>query len=331
MSTTDNSKSIRDNADAWVARMDAGPLSQDAQASFDSWIAADPRHHGAFLRAEAIWTRLDRARALGGDFVVADRPALRRSALRRVVPAGLALAASIALLFFVAVERRDLAGEVTTAIGEMRRIQLADGSTVEINTATHLNIEFDAQQRRVVLTEGEATFHVAHGQPRPFIVVTPYGTVRAVGTAFNIRLEPQRAAVLVTDGTIAVAPVPDAQDAMPAEPHMVSAGNKVLVMRALVDVRAAVPSDVARTLAWQGGGLSFEGETLAEAVAEFNRYNGKRMTLLDPSLAALRIGGYFRTSDVDAFLAALRQNFDIVPDRSKTGQIGLYRRPAVRN
>ena len=153
------------------------------------------------------------------------------------------------------------------------------------------------------LLRGEGRFQVAHDAARPFIVAAADAAVRAVGTAFTVRLrEAAQVDVLVSEGKVAIAAAARAaarRRSPPATPRWCLPDR--------VSVSRVEPQLLERRLAWTSGRLEFRGETLAEAVAEFNRYNRRQIRLADPSLGALRVGGNFKRHGPGEFRRRARQ------------------------
>jgi transmembrane sensor len=285
---------IEEMATAWVSRLDAAPDDARIRAELESWLEADPRHCGAFMRARAAWTSLDRLRVLPSDAGQGPRPSRRRM-LAAAGGGAAALAAGVGG-FLVYVSGLD---QIATPIGEIRRVPLRDGSLVAINTNSRLEVHLRANVRDLRLDKGEVWFEVAKDRARPFVVSAGNVRVRAVGTAFAVRRRDDGADVLVTEGVIETWAVDAANRKV-----RVAAGSKVFVS----DI--AGPSEVVsaaaqidRTLAWRSGEIALDGETLAAAAAEFNRYNTRRLTV-DPSLADKRLVGWFHTNEPETFARA---------------------------
>jgi transmembrane sensor len=201
-----------------------------------------------------------------------------------------------------------------TGVGGREKMELADGSTVDLNTDTELNVRISGSRRDIMLARGEALFHVAHDSNRPFYVTAGGTVVRAVGTEFSVRIrDPEHVDVLVAEGRVAVgAPGTEANFENPsllATAPKVSAGEAASVQRNSVAVRRIPANDLTRKLAWTAGHLAFHGETLDYAVQEFNRYNQRQITIADPSIMHLQVGGIFLTTDPDSFIAALQHSF----------------------
>lgn len=333
-------ETIDETASRWLARLDREDASDQDRAAFEIWRGADPRHAAAYARLEDVWNRLLRIRELradpmgGGD----TRPA--NSAVRstrawltrfraRAVAAACLVAVTISLLVWAGYETPDRSQHFATEVGGYRRAPLRDGSTVELNTDTELRASITATTRHVELLRGEATFEVARDPHRPFVVTAGDTAVRAVGTVFNVRRHEHVVEILMIEGKVAVgAP----EDALRSEPPRTStipvihAGQAAIAAQSGLEVRAVSSEELERELAWQKGMLSFDSITLAEATAEFNRYNRSQLIVSDPSIADVRIGGYFRASNVDGFVRVLESEFAISATHER-GRIKLTRTP----
>jgi len=200
----------------------------------------------------------------------------------------------------------------TSGIGEVRRIALEDGSTMLLNTATEVAVQFSERQRNIRLIRGEALFEVAHDTARPFLVRVNDIAVRAVGTAFAVRLEAAQVDVTVTEGIVEVAEPTTALGSNQAtsaaslpKAQRVAANERVVIgLAGAPEVRPIAPAEADRQLAWRQGLVSFDGESLQAAVAEINRHNRRQIVIDDPALAAKPVVGIFRATDLDGFSAA---------------------------
>jgi transmembrane sensor len=206
-----------------------------------------------------------------------------------------------------------------TNVGGIQRVILQDGTQVDLNTGSEIKVRFTGRQREIVLTHGEALFTVVHRPGWPFSVRAGGATIRAVGTKFSVRLrEDDETEVLVIEGRIAidgarvaVANVPRWRGATPFA-LIVSAGESVAVNSTTVLARMKLPpATLKRRTAWTDGWIWFSKDPLPEAVAEFNRYHREQLVLVDPALASLEIGGRFRSTDLDSFIATLEHSFDV--------------------
>lgn len=287
-------------------RRDRGTLDAQASEEFAAWLASDARCRGAFVRAEAAWTLLDRARALatpGGESPSVDRAPAGVSS-RRVFLGGIAAAAAVACVALYAV-LQPRPEQYATQLGEIRSVPLQDGSLVAINTDTQLRADMEQASRTIELDRGEAWFHVAKDAARPFIVAAGTVRVRAVGTAFSVRRRPEGVEVLVTEGVVSTW-----IEGQEATRRSLAAGT-----HAFIDARGEqrVGQDSAvieRALAWRNRKIDLQGVTLAQAAAEFNRYNVRKLVIDDPVLASEPLVGRFEVDAVQTFAQVAARMFD---------------------
>ncbi len=326
---------VRSRAAAeWFVKRDRG-LSAAEQDEFLQWLAANPRH--------GEWFALHRR--LGGDFAVLaqwrpehseepnpDLLARPRRRLRWFMPVGLAAAASLAVAFgWWQSATPPPETEVANASAYERRI-LADGSTVELNRGAVVSVAFTAGERRVALVRGEALFTVAKNPARPFIVRAGGVDVRAVGTAFNVRLDAATVEVLVTEGRVQVKSPPSAGAAAApsAEPAVVTAGQRATVARDAAtppQIVTVTAEESARLLAWQPQLLDFSSVPLERAIAEFNRRNRVQFVIADAELAAMPIVASIRSDNVERFARFLAETPGVRVERRGANEIVLRRKP----
>ena len=194
----------------------------------------------------------------------------------------------------------------STHVGEFRRVTLADGSTIALNTDSEVRVHYSSRYRHVDLTHGEALFQVAKNKEKPFDVEAGTTTVRAVGTAFSVRLHEagtnERVDVVVSEGRIAINP--------PSTPTY-PAGSVATVRNGRVAATLIDTDDISSKLAWTNGRVMFQGEKLSDVVEEMNRYNSRKLQIADPDIAGLSIGGTFQATDPDGFARALSATFGI--------------------
>jgi transmembrane sensor len=185
---------------------------------------------------------------------------------------------------------------------------------LQLNTDSEIRVRLRPHERDIFLIRGEATFEVAPDRSRPFVVIAGGTAIRAVGTVFNVEKAEASVEVLVTKGVVAVGP-PQAVVAHQGAPAIVDAGQIAIAGLAQVNVESLGQEEIARRLAWHQGMLLFNGQSLTEVAAEFNRYNGRKLVVADPAVGRIRIGGYFRATDLDNFVRVLEGRFGIVAVR----------------
>lgn len=320
MNSVARNDDIEDTAAEWVVRLDRGALSEAEQRELDSWLEASTRHRGAFVRAQAMWVDLDRVAALQAGRAPLDPPAERPPWLRAASFAGAVLAAGVVLTLALG---SFLSGRETTEVGEVRRLTLDDGSAVALNTSSLMQVQFRDDERRVVLRRGEASFQVAHDVERPFVVQARDVSVRAVGTAFTVRLLESSVAVTVSEGVVEVVRSGGGVQSIERK----TAGRNLEVIAAQMQPLAATPlqeQEVERRLSWEQGRLVFDGDRLDAAVEEVNRYSSLPVVIDDPRLAGKSFVGVFRTGDARAFASAAAAAFE-VPLREEEGALHLGR------
>jgi transmembrane sensor len=313
----------------WLCEREGGFSSERARA-FAAWRDADVRHASAVERVERTFGLLAEMPAVRaplearfGATSSAGASLARRE--RRAPRWALGLGAAAALVLGATVLWRsgslppDGIQTFATQTAGPRRVALPDGSIVNLNTASELRVSFSAETRAVTLGAGEAHFEVAHDASRPFVVTAGGVAVRAVGTAFNVRLGAEAVDVLVTEGRVALTrpPGPASLPSVAVRPAVseLGAGERASVARdqpaSVPRVEKAAPATIRETLAWHSQTRTFSDMPLRDVVAQFNLRNAVQI-VLEGSLGDRRIGGSFSFDAVDAFVRLLEQDGDIV-------------------
>jgi transmembrane sensor len=330
-----NSSDIDEAAAAWDARLRSPDCSERDRHAFEQWRDSSPQHRSRFEQLQQIVARL---RASDGR---ADVSAMRNAALAppKHDPWRLyALVASIVLLSVLSalLGSRLYSDDVqvySTRIGQRSTLTLADGSTVDLNAQTTLEVLFTARQRNVRLSRGEAYFHVAKNPQRPFIVTAADRRVIAVGTAFNVRLDADSMSVTLVEGKVRTEQVgAQAEGEVFLTPGQQLVAKRQDGARALAHPPAAYflrATDVEKVTGWRAGRVFIDDLSLVDAVAEMNRYSTVQIIVAERLLRNLRVSGMFRAGQQDAFVAALEQYFPILAKRRGDREIVLTVRPAI--
>jgi transmembrane sensor len=209
-----------------------------------------------------------------------------------------------------------------TAVGEQRSIQLADGSTIRLDTDTQIDVRYTSDERQVDLLHGRAQYTVAHDTARPFVVATLGGTVTAVGTEFQTGIRDGTVVVTLLRGKVIVA-----DDASANPPHRtVLVPGEQLVYNASGTLWNKTSADVEAASDWTQGKLVFKGEPLRDLVREVNRYSSAKLRIADPSITNLRISGTFKADDQESLLLALQGIWSIHATPQPDGEILLTRK-----
>jgi transmembrane sensor len=320
----------------WVIQLRSPEPPPNADRDFADWLRASPIHVREYLRAVEVWEGLGHPATFahktlselvsdaGADTNLVELPSStvsiaasparpRKIGLRRIAVAA-AVCATVCVAF---VAWRYLSFiDVATTVGEQRSAVLPDRSIVELNTQSEIRVAFTAAERRVELVRGEAFFEVSKDPARPFIVSTDLATARALGTHFSVYRRPNGTIVTVTEGRVLVgstgspageAGTTDSVEVVPGTSAEARPGHSVQMRQA----------DLERALAWRQRRLIFAGESLANAVDEFNRYNSLKLVIVDPRLRDQRISGVFDANDPESLLDFLAKVDHINVKRSQ--------------
>lgn len=323
-------KAVIREASDWVVRLHGAEPSAADRTRFVRWLKRSPVHVHEFLQTEADWLALERVdagraidvdtllRTPGDNVVPLGRGEAAPARARRgfLLPAGLAAAAVLAV--FLVLFMRQMPETYETALGEQRTVVLADGSIVELNTQSRIRVRMTGEYRDIELLAGEALFSVAPDSRRPFRVLSDPVMVQAVGTQFNVYRRPVETVVTVLEGNVRLrsrqegdaAGSREAGTKHGARTLSLSAGDRAVAGASAI-VRSAV-ADPRQAVAWRERRLVFDGEPLADAAAEFNRYNGRRIIVEDPALAKRRISGVFNADRPEVIVRFVARNGDAV-------------------
>lgn len=326
----------------WLVRQQNG-LSPEEVSQFDAWLAADPVHSDALRGLECTWRRMDEIPSdkvhglkaeLAGSSVSWRALAVRKPGtephrligrLRRFIDVARFVPQLAAAALAFAVLGGGWMGwefwqtqpvyqqRLMTVRGVQQPFTLPDGSTVWLDTATQADVALYRDRREVRLKEGQVHISVSPDGRRPFRVQAGTTEVTVVGTRFTVRrtasgVLDSGVAVAVEEGRVRVAQRQAAGQAELGdvrEALVLTAGQSATVDASGQAALSDRSSD--GDGAWRSGRISLSGTTLAEAVAEFERYGDTRVRIDDPKVAGMRVHGSFDLRRFDAFLKALPQ------------------------
>jgi transmembrane sensor len=318
-------------ASTWFIEFRAGDVDGDARLRFIEWLRRSPEHIHAYLEISGVWAEFPSSdpagkidletlisRALAEADVVALSPESRRSVSipsasnpsaanpaplwrRRLVPLALAAAVLLAVVTALLFDSGNFSGTYSTGIGEQRTVQLADGSTVELNARSTIQVHLTERQRDLALLEGQALFRVAKDKQRPFVVHAGDAQVRAVGTEFDVYRKPTGTVVTVVEGRVETY---DSSDSPGTAAIVVTAGEQLTVLPHLVT--KPTHADTAIATAWVQKRLIFEETPLSDVAEEFNRYNRRPLVIDDGELEKLKISGVYSSTDPASLINFLR-------------------------
>jgi len=238
-------------------------------------------------------------------------------------------------------------GLYSTTVGQQKSMELPDGSVIQLNTDSQIKVGYNKEYRAIRIMQGEVHFDVSKNSERPFLVRAGSGTVRAVGTEFSIYLNKKDAAVLVTEGQVALATSDDSvnfeekkRDGLVVLPVSDSVTTTFLgageaaILKNINAARIADKKEVVREpdigldeigkrLAWREGVLHFSGEPLSQVVDELSRYTSITIDIVDPAIARIQVGGQVKIGESDSIFESLENNFGIKVTRVSYSRVQL--------
>ncbi len=317
---------IDEEAARWVVRL-SDPPSEVDRSAFDVWMAQGGEHELAYMRAHIAWQRLDRMAALPIPDSLLEEDAIdmpiplalkrppRRENLKRFIPIAasfIAVSAVLSLTIAVATPHA-----YATALGEQRTIRLFDGTTIDLNTDTRIVVSYGLRTRTVKLERGEAMFHIASAR-RPFVVHTATAHLNAQSADLSVRATGNATQVIVTHGSA------EATDIHPgAQQVSLTSDIQAIVSGPAPQLTHLSADDMQRVMAWRKGMIALNGQTLSQAAAEFNRYNEKKIVVSGRAAQNIRVGGLFRSTDVNRFVLGVVSTFPVTASEDNQGDIVL--------
>lgn len=314
---------IEAEASRLLVRLNSDPSPQE-ESEICAWIETDPRHAVAFARAEAAWEAADRLKSAAADITLPPIEQIVSDDDQRRLSRNIMIAAALAVLLFIVaaiVTVRTFSGvdRYETGVGEVRDVALRDGTALHLNSDSEAEVRFTDVGRKVRLLKGEASFEIAHDPSRPFDVEARSAVIRAVGTAFNVRMRPSVVELTVTRGAVTV------HSGNRSTGHVL-AGTGAIIQPADVSLTPLGPKLIRQRIAWRDQMLELDGDTIEQAASEFNRYRAAPILIGDSRVSALRVGGRFRTKDSSDFLSALQVSLPVKVVHGEDGSAMLLYR-----
>lgn len=303
---------VVDKAVEWLVHLWSGTADSDSRAAWQQWRAADPEHERAWLHIEDVNKRLrGRMDGVSADTAIATiaQPASRsRRKTLKTLSAFVALG-SAAWFTSETVMWRTWTSEFHTATGEQRSFELADGTQIELNTDTAVNVHYSPALRLVQLVRGELLITTAKDSAspaRPFMAETASGRILALGTKFIVRQEGDVSEVAVLEGAVELIPANNPGQVMRLDAGQAGSFN---ADGALMPAQA-----ITAQAAWTEGVLVASDMRLDDFIAELKRYRPGHLSC-DPASADLRLSGVFPLNDMQRILTSLTE---VLPVRVQT-------------
>ncbi len=332
---------VGEAASYWFVKHDADALPPEDRRAFEAWLAADPAHREAYDRTQSMWDNFEQ------EADPAELRALRTAALA-VAPtprrwprvAAVVFACGIAAYAASSLNssrhsRLDLPAtasvpapmeKYSTAHNERSTVTLSDGTVVTLNLGTTLDVAFTPAERFVRITQGQAFFEVAKNPHRPFVVAAADRRVTALGTQFDVRLDPDRVEVVLLEGKVSVDhDSPTMLERLNIRKAHVELKPGEKLVAALGEPVTVTDTNAQRVTSWRQGWVVFENETVGNAVAELNRYADHPLTVSDESVRNLRLSGVFRVGQPDRFAAIIQELLPVKAVEGTHGETALIR------
>ena len=313
---------VLDAAIAWQLCLDSGDGSAVEQAEFTKWYEACEEHARAWQQLGMLDQRFSTASVPARNTLLNARQGAHQR--MRKIGGGLAsLALACGLVLFAGKDYLPIdywMADQRTATGEQRQLQLADGTVLNLNTHSAVDVAFDDTTRRIILLEGEIMVQTGHGDPRPFIVQTRDGSLRALGTRFLVKREDDGTRLSVLQSRVAAHPQSSANETIYDQ------GQQVLMQRDGLGQMLAVRAEAD---AWTRGMLVLDNVRLADMVNELNRYRRGHLGV-DPSVADLRITGSFPLNNVELALNALLPTLPVQIQQRTPWWVTVSAKPSAR-
>lgn len=345
----DSSIQIEERAAQWLAKRDGGEWSDRDEDAFNAWLEQSTLHVVAFVRLEAAWKQAKRLKALSAGVPPGTIPSPEDWQLAPFFDAGgvpetqmpasdlltapevnidvknpnagrlrplfyVAASLLLAIGIGVALYPWPFGSTYRTPVGGLASVPMSDGSKVTLNTNSKIRLAVTETERRVELQQGEAFFEVAKDLNRPFVVTAGDKRIVAVGTQFSVRRDSNGVRVLITEGKVRIEDETKPESPVrrdDGEAVVLSAGSMARASDAGVLVQEKTVPEIEGYLSWRTGHLIFRDMPLADAIAEFNRYNTRKIVIEDPTVAAIRVSGKFRSTQFEAFVRLLEEGFPV--------------------
>ncbi|WP_158085742.1 FecR family protein [Henriciella aquimarina] len=352
MGVSKTEEELEREAAAWFTRLHSGDVDASVRADFEAWLHHDRAHKAAYREFEQVYRDLDLVAPEAGVDLdsLLGRRRFRGSALTRFIQrpagaiagAGIAMALTVALLFAPSMlesgqgpSGQALAAKssslIATSRGEIREVRLEDGSVVTLGAKSRIETEFTPSTRKIDLLDGEVFLEVAKDADRPFFVTSQDTLVRVTGTKFDVKRSADIVHVSVLEGVVEVmkpADIPAAieqQDVEDIEKQVLTKGERVSAAR-----RVALPEvkqiEQVEPGAWREGRLAYEDASLAEIIADLNRYSDRQIEIASSDVGDMRSTVAFRVDNMDQVFDVLEAIHPLTVSRPAAGPIVISRK-----
>lgn len=294
---------IVEQAIQWLVRVRFNQADEQTQRTFEHWLQQRPEHVLAWQRVEALGDEFAGVPAqlarqtLNGT----ERGMRRRDSLKLL--GVLATVGTAAWLGRDYTPVPAMLAQQRSNTGEQRRLELDDGSLIQLNSDSAVDSDFDAQRRLIILRRGEIIVNVGADQhspqARPLWVQSRDGIMRAQSSRFLARELDDGTLVAAQEGSVTVFP----GSSQSLASRSVQAGNQLL----FTSSGARNFKDNGLDLwSWGDGVISARNMRLGDFIAELSRYRPGVLRCAE-EVADRRVSGTFQLADNDQVLAMIAQ------------------------
>ena len=337
---------IQEQACLWISRIDRG-CTKSEKKEIAIWINQSNAHREILMKMASLWDDLSVLNELSALFPLENATKRTRHHFRKI-----SLAASVIFVVLLGGslttdiqifpsfscnqnQNQNVVEKFSTEVGKQEIFSLSDGTSIQLNTNSIIEVVYNERQRYVKLLQGEAKFDVAKDSTRPFTVMAGEKSFTALGTIFNVQKDTNLdLELLVTEGKVLISKSAEFIEHVTHQAGLIKLVNLPGVQvksgeKAVIDDNVLRPISkvtlvqVQRDLAWQQGMLIFEGEPLGKALKEISRYSNTHFEIMDDELSQLVIAGYFKADDIDGLLKSLSLNFNIHHQKMSSDLIRL--------
>jgi transmembrane sensor len=320
--TTDNVETLKNEAIEWLIRLSAENCTEVDRKAFDSWVQQSAPHQAAYAEIARRMNWLERVAqtdtASRGE-ALRYRPNQQKPIAHRWTT--LATAASVLLMLGIGTFSSDgwygSNSRYLVARGDHETVTLADGSKLELNTDSEINVRINRWQRTVEVVKGEVFFSVAHNAERPFVVTAGAGRSIDTGTEFEVYRQSRQVVIAVQEGSVRVEAKQN-RDLVASQTVAYNQNGEFIAFPAKLSID--------NITAWRRGKLIFDSRRLDDVLAEIGRYHNVQLQLADPKLADNKVSGTFFIERLESNLATIANSLNLTVQHSGSSKIVLAKR-----
>ena len=285
---------LTETALEWLVHLHSGEETEQDWQRYEHWKTSNAAQMAASQAAEALWENIG--------------PAVKRPTIKKAITQLLVILVLFGGVLSAGVQQQFIDSPVSwladyrTSTEPSERITLADGSYLQMDASTQVDIDFSRRLRRVIVYNGQIHIDVASDKNRPLEVVAADLTVRALGTGFNVKRYGEHVTVAVTEHSVQVTQA-DHSELNYTQPNKATSitlnEGQTLQYNDTTGFKSPAPADLAALMAWQRGRLIFDNKPLGDVVQDMQRYSDSKIVFLSDALKQQRVTGVFDIDDTD--------------------------------